>query len=47
MDYKLLGEGAMVNQRSYDKLAEVEAIIDDVNLLPRLVEREEALWKPF
>jgi phosphoglycolate phosphatase-like HAD superfamily hydrolase len=29
MDYKLLGEGAMVNQRSYDKLAEVEAIIFD------------------
>lgn len=29
MDYKLLGEGVMVNQRSYDKLAEVEAIIFD------------------
>jgi phosphoglycolate phosphatase-like HAD superfamily hydrolase len=29
MDYRLLGEGIMVNQRSYDKLAEVEAIIFD------------------
>jgi len=24
-----------------------DAIIDDINLLPRLIEREEAFWKPF
>jgi phosphoglycolate phosphatase-like HAD superfamily hydrolase len=24
-----------------------DAIIDNVNLLPRLMEREEAFWKPF
>jgi phosphoglycolate phosphatase-like HAD superfamily hydrolase len=29
MSYKLLGEGVIVNQRSYDKLGEVEAIIFD------------------
>lgn len=29
MDYKLLGEGVMINQRSYNKLREIEAMIFD------------------